>query len=191
VTHGVILYGPPAAGKDTITAHMHTLNPVYVLFPRLKAGAGRTIGYRMTTPEALDQLVAQGAIVWENARYDARYAIDLPELRARLRQHVPVLHLGQVPAVDAVKAATPGTRWFVVTVWCPREEAARRAEARGTGDVAERLRAWDETQPLAVSDLVVDTAQTPPSACARTIDQRARDGGVGTLPPAAGSADAG
>jgi guanylate kinase len=138
----------------------------------------------------LDRLYL-GAIVWENARYDARYAIDLPELRARLRQHVPVLHLGQVPAVDAVKAATPGTRWFVVTVWCPREEAARRAEARGTGDVAERLRAWDETQPLAVSDLVVDTAQTPPSACARTIDQRARDGGVGTLPPAAGSADAG
>ena len=26
---GVILYGPPAAGKDTITAHLHAVDPAY------------------------------------------------------------------------------------------------------------------------------------------------------------------
>jgi guanylate kinase len=166
---GLVLYGPPAAGKDTITVHLHALNPAYVLFPRLKVGAGRTTGYRMTTAEVLDQLARADAVAWENTRYGARYAIDVPELTARLEVHLPVLHLGQAAAIDAVKAATPDARWFVVSVWCPRDVAARRIEARATGDTAERLRAWDETEPLRAPDLALDTAATSAATAARVI----------------------
>lgn len=173
---GVILYGPPAAGKDTITAHLHAVDPAYVLFPRLKAGPGRTTGYRLTTSDELDRLDAAGAIVWENRRYGARYAIDRPELEARLHAQVPVLHLGQIPAVEAVKAATPDTDWLVVFVWCPRGEAARRIEQRATGDTEARLRAWDETEPLDVPDLRLDTAETPAQAAALAIDELVRKG---------------
>jgi ATP-dependent 26S proteasome regulatory subunit len=35
---GVILYGPPGAGKDTITAELSRLRPEFTLFQRLKAG---------------------------------------------------------------------------------------------------------------------------------------------------------
>ena len=34
---GVILYGPPAAGKDTITGELLALDPRYRQFSRLKA----------------------------------------------------------------------------------------------------------------------------------------------------------
>lgn len=45
----VMLYGPPAAGKDTVTEALIRLDRSYRLYQRLKVGAGRTDGYRMTT----------------------------------------------------------------------------------------------------------------------------------------------
>jgi guanylate kinase len=174
VTQGVILYGPPASGKDTITAALHTLDPTYVLFPRLKAGPGRTIGYRLTNPQTLDKLAQAGEIVFENTRYNSRYAIDRPELLRRLERHVPVVHLGQVEAVAAVKAAAPLTRWLVVSLWCPREVAATRIVDRGTGDADYRLQAWDTTEELNTADLHINTAVLPPEAAARTVDQQVK-----------------
>ncbi|TQS03808.1 guanylate kinase, partial [Microbispora hainanensis] len=42
---GVVLYGPPASGKNTITAAMHRHDPRFRLLPKLKVGAGRADGY--------------------------------------------------------------------------------------------------------------------------------------------------
>jgi hypothetical protein len=41
---GVILYGPPGAGKDTVTAALTSPDARFQLFRRIKAGAGRTMG---------------------------------------------------------------------------------------------------------------------------------------------------
>jgi guanylate kinase len=174
MTHGVILYGPPAAGKDTITRALRDLDDSYVLFPRLKIGEGRTAGYRMTTPEAVDQLRADGEIVWENCRYGACYIVDMPSLELGLREHVPVVHLGQSAGIDAVTRATPAARWLRVYLWCPRDVAAQRIKARRTGDSDERLRAWDETEPLSAFDLKVDTATVHPEAAAAAIHELVR-----------------
>jgi len=35
---GVLLYGPPAAGKDTVSAALIAVDARYVLFERLKVG---------------------------------------------------------------------------------------------------------------------------------------------------------
>lgn len=166
---GVILYGPPAAGKDTITHALRKLNTRYALFPRLKAGGGRTVGYRMTTEAALDTLRARDEIVWENRRYGALYSVDRPTLLEQLTDQVPVLHLGQVEAVDAVVRAIPAARWLVVYLWCPRDVATERITARGTGDVEARLRAWDETKPIQHADVSINTAETTADDAAREI----------------------
>jgi guanylate kinase len=171
MNRGLILYGPPAAGKDTITRHLEALHERYRLFPRLKAGRGRTAGYRMTTPAEIDQLRRHGDIIWENRRYGATYVIDRPELAARLAQHVPVLHLGQVEGVQAVTGAIPDTRWIVVYVWCPRDVAEIRIKERGTGDTAERLKAWDETPTIEAADLTINTHVVDPEGAARQIDR--------------------
>jgi len=165
---GVILYGPPAAGKDTVTERLAAIDPAYQLFARLKAGRGRTSGYRMTTPDHLDALEAAGGIIWRNQRYGATYVIDRPGLDQALTVGIPVLHMGQPDGIHAVTDATPSARWLVVYLWCPRDIAAHRIAERATGDTADRLTAWDQT-PRVDADLTIDTATTDPQEAAHTI----------------------
>jgi hypothetical protein len=103
----VILYGPPATGKDTVTEALTCLDENYRLYRRLKVGAGRTVGYRMTTLSHIKTLRSAGSVVWETRRYDALYVIDRASLTNMLTVCIPVLHVGQAEAVKAVTAALP------------------------------------------------------------------------------------
>lgn len=171
---GIILYGPPAAGKDTITAALHTLDPAYVHFPRLKAGPGRTTGYRVTTEHIIQQLRDRGEIIWENNAYGATYVIDKPELLRRLAAHIPVLHVGQPAAIGAIRAAAPTARWLTIALWCPRNTAAARILDRGTGDVERRLQTWDATSTLSQADLTFRTDLIGAADAATAIHARHR-----------------
>lgn len=144
---GVILYGPPASGKDTITRELRQLDPAYIQFPRIKAGPGRTTGYRMTTPADIQRLRERGEVIWENSRYESVYVVDRPELLRLLGDQVPVVHLGQLEAVGAITKAVPDASWLTVYVHAPRDVAAARIAARRTGDDASRLRAWARPSP--------------------------------------------
>ncbi|MEU5963877.1 kinase [Micromonospora parva] len=181
---GVILYGPPAAGKDTVTAALRDLDPRYALFERLKVGPGRTRGYRMADETTLDQLRRSGDVVWENHRYGARYVVDRPFLTQQLSAAVPVVHLGQRQAIAAVTRAVPAASWWVVYLWCPRDVAERRISARQTGDAGARLRAWDDTEPLPDADLTIDTAEVSPHAAAERIHRHVLADGRSSVPNA-------
>jgi guanylate kinase len=169
--YGLILYGPPAAGKDTVTRALTSLDSRYVLFPRLKVGHGRTSGYRMAKTQDIVALRARGEVVWENRRYESLYVIDRPFLLQELAIRVPVLHLGQSAAIDAVSAATPSAKWFITELWCPEDIATARIEQRQTGDTAARVAAWRETEPLQHPDLRIDTSETSPEAAATQVRQ--------------------
>lgn len=174
--HGVVLYGPPAAGKDTVTRALTELNSRYAQFARLKVGSGKSSGYRMGTAEQLHALEAAGDVVYANARYGNTYVIDRPGLDAAFEAGVPVVHLGQV---DGIQALVDGYRadWVVVLLWCSRDATARRSEGRGDADTAARLAAWDATREdldvhVAMTwDLTVDTTTASPQESARRIDQ--------------------
>ena len=167
----VVLYGPPASGKDTVTnALVQQYRGSFEHFRPLKAGPGRTTGYRLTTAEALDELRATGGLLWETHRYDAVYGVDEDELTRLLRRGaVPVLHLAEPAAVPRLRRARPGVRWLVVELWCPRDVAECRARARQTGDVDARLAAYDAFQPPDQIDLRINTARTPPGEAATAI----------------------
>ncbi|MEU4713159.1 kinase [Micromonospora purpureochromogenes] len=171
---GVILYGPPASGKDTVTSALHQLDDRYQQFRRLKVGQGRIAGYRMSSVAELAALRASGSVVWENRRYGSVYVIDAPGLRQQLHEQIPVVHVGQVNAVDAVREAFPDARWTVVALTCPRNVAERRIVERQTGDAAERLRAWDQTERLPTAGLTIDTSEASPGMAAELIDQAVR-----------------
>jgi guanylate kinase len=168
---GILLYGPPAAGKDSVTRSLHKVDDNYRIFRRLKVGGGRTEGYRISTPGEVESLRSRGDIVWENSRYGASYYIDRGYLLDQLGRFVSVVHLGQIQAVTAVRAAAPAATWLSVYLWCPREVAEERIKARNTGDDEERLRAWDATDPLLDADLKVDTADVSIEDAARLIDK--------------------
>ncbi|MFF8910953.1 phosphotransferase-like protein [Streptomyces olivaceoviridis] len=173
---GVILYGPPASGKDTVTTALSELDSKYVQFARLKVGTGKSAGYRMDTAEHLEELEAAGNVIYANARYGNTYAIDRPGVEAAFAAGVPVLHLGQV---DGIRALVDGYRadWSVVLLWCPREVTEKRSTERGDSNTAARLAAWDATRedldahPDMVWDLTVDTTASAPQDAARLIDQ--------------------
>ncbi|MGW3954056.1 phosphotransferase-like protein [Streptomyces sp. NPDC004752] len=172
---GVVLYGPPASGKDTVTAALAELRPQYHQFARLKVGTGKSVGYRMGTAEQLRELEAAGGVVYANRRYGNRYIIDAPGLDAAFAAGVPVVHLGQVDGIRALVDGYPAD-WSVVLLWCPREATAERSAGRGDSDTAARLAAWDATQedldayPGLAWDLKVDTTTESPQDAARLID---------------------
>jgi len=175
--YGVILYGPPASGKDTVTNRLVSIDPRYRQFSRAKCGGGRTASYRMITVNELESLRVSGDIIWENKRYGATYIVDkAPLLAITQAGEVPIVHLGQVPAVDAVKAAIADLKWLVVSLWCPREVAASRIKQRRTGDTEERFTAWEETEELKEFDLFIDTSSSSPEQAASLIHQSVVDG---------------
>lgn len=160
---GLILYGPPASGKDTVTAALSRLDPTYQRHRVLKAGRGTTRGYVSATPEAIRH--RNTAHKW--TRYGSLYAIDRDRLQADLAEGVPVLHCGDPAQVEAITQQVGG-RWVLVSLWCPREIAAQRLRDRGAVNVADRLRQWDETEPVEV-DLHIDSSTMRPDEIARTI----------------------
>lgn len=113
-------------------------------------------------------------MIWENHRYSSTYVVDRGELdRMVTAGLIPVVHLGQAAAVGAVVASTK-IQWIVTELWCPRETAVQRIVSRATGDVEERLQAWDATEHLAKPDLLIDTSLTSPREAAELIKQRTR-----------------
>ncbi|ELS55203.1 phosphotransferase-like protein [Streptomyces viridochromogenes] len=173
---GILLYGPPAAGKDTVTAALTELDARYVPFTRLKIGTGKTQGYRMGTPEQLAALEACGDVIYRNDRYGNVYVVDRPGLgQAMEGGRTPVIHLGQMVGMEQVAALFPA-QWVRVLLWCSKETTAQRSPQRGDTDTAARLAAWDATQadlaahPRAQWELHVDTEATAPHEAAERID---------------------
>ena len=166
---GILLYGPPASGKTTITHDLTARDPRIRLFERVKAGVGRSEGYRMSTPYAVDQLRAAGDIIFENHRYGSTYVIDRPGLTVALATGVPVIHLGQPEAIPAVTTAVIAADWLVVDLPCPRDITQDRLHHRGATDIPERLAAWEQTPRLDNPDLAIDTSITSPEDSAARI----------------------
>ncbi|MGW2353657.1 phosphotransferase-like protein [Actinacidiphila glaucinigra] len=172
----MILYGPPASGKDTVTTALTELDGRYALFARLKVGSGKSSGYRMGTAEQLQHLTTAGDVIYANSRYGNTYIVDRPGMSDAFDAGVPVVHLGQIDGVRALVGAFPAT-WVRVLLWCPQEVTAARSESRGDGDTAARLAAWEATrQDLDAHqseswDLTVDTVATTPEKSAWLIHQ--------------------
>lgn len=153
---GIILYGPPASGKSSITEALTALNPNYKLFKRLKVGGGRSDSYRMTTEGHLVQLREAGKILWENAAYGANYAIERDSIVDALSTQIPIIHVGQPAAVQALVDEF-GSQLLKVALRCPRDVAHSRLIRRGDSDVPERLTTWEQTPPLSTAELTLNT----------------------------------
>ncbi|MEV4183258.1 guanylate kinase [Streptosporangium canum] len=150
---GIVLYGPPASGKDTITATLTRLDPRFVLLPKLKVGTGRTAGYEFVTAEHLDKLREAGRLLVETRRYGNIYAVDRQAIEDRhAAGHVPVAHMGNIRDLRQLTSRV-SDGWLRVLLWVPREVTEQRSQGRGDADTGKRLTAWDET----LADLEANT----------------------------------
>ena len=178
MARGVVLYGPPASGKDTVTNALVQLDPTFRHYTRLKVGGGRIAGYEMVAASVLDDLRERGELLYENFRYGNRYAIDRPRLQALCDEGaIPVVHLGQVAGVRVLTASFPA-RWLSVLLWCSRGSTERRSAQRGSGDLTRRSDAWEETardldeHGDGTFALQIDTDHHEPDEAAKVIHDR-------------------
>ena len=169
----MILYGPPGSGKDTITDALVDADERFLLHRRLKVGSRSSERYRMASLAELAERERAGDVLFRNERYGNVYAFARPSLDEDRSRGIPVLHVGQVAGVRALKRYS--IRWLAVVLWCARETTARRVEGRGSTDVERRLAVWDETRlDLEQSraddfDLRLDTDELGPREAARLI----------------------
>lgn len=141
---GIILYGPPASGKDAVTAELCKLSERYSYFEKLKAGEGRTDGYRKVSEAQLAELRGNSDIVHEVTRYGATYAVDSTTIDKLIRDgRIPIVHMGQVAGINALRQR--GSRWLDVLLWCPKDVAEERLRQRGSADIDDRISVWNWT----------------------------------------------
>ncbi|WP_433245895.1 guanylate kinase [Streptosporangium sp. CA-135522] len=142
---GVVLYGPPASGKDTVTAALARLDARFVPLPKLKVGTGRADGYEFVSAEHLDKLRDAGRLLVETRRYGNVYAVDRQTIEDRhAAGYVPVAHMGNIADLRQLIGKAPDS-WLRVLLWVPREVTEQRSRGRGDADTGKRLTAWDET----------------------------------------------
>lgn len=173
---GLILYGPPASGKDSVTLELVSRRSRFEHFKRLKCGPGRTAGYRMLHEDQANELrKVPGAILWENRRYGATYFVDrsgLDQIWASCR--VPIVHLGQIEAVDAVVGGIDAD-WTVAELFARPEVLGKRIQSRGTGDEDERFAAVEQTPRLPAADVRIDTGALSIREAADAIERHMGD----------------
>lgn len=188
---GVILYGPPTSGKDTVTAELARQDARYTLLPKLKVGTGRSTGYRHVPSTELDKLRTTGRLVVETHRYGNVYAVDRDAIAALVEaDRVPIIHMGNLADLQRLRAAVP-LDWTAVLLWIPRAVCADRSKHRGDVDTPKRLQAWNETRNdlqatnTPVFNLIIHTDQADPAETARRIlaTAAAGPGHLVTVPP--------
>lgn len=175
---GVVLYGAPATGKDTVTTALCSLGS-FAHFERLKSGPGRTAGYRMVDAGQLDAVLATpDEVIWQDDRYGATYIVDRSHVEQLVHAgRIPVIHLGKPQAVDAVTRALPSVEWLVVELHTARDIALQRIVARTTGDTSARLDVYDSTPRLEAADLSIDTGLVDVDTAAKTIAEAVQQRG--------------
>ncbi|MEO3785896.1 guanylate kinase [Actinocorallia sp. B10E7] len=176
-TQGVILYGPPTSGKDTITDELTRRESRFLFLPKLKAGfsgpdPGR--GHRLISFMMMEALERSGALAVVTNRHRDIYAVDRQGVEdAAASGRVPVIHMDDVADLTRLREAVPIT-WLTVLLWTPREVCAERPAGRGD-DTADRLQAWDETRAdlgragTGVFDLEIRTDEVTAAEAAHQI----------------------
>ncbi|WP_344085236.1 kinase [Luedemannella helvata] len=161
-----------------MTAELLKLDDRFVLYQRLKVGAGRSAGYRLVSPERFRELEEAGEILYRNERYGNVYGIDRQTLDAlTVAGCIPVVHIGQAAGLAAMDGFP--ARWLRVLLWCERVTTERRSAARGDGDTAMRLAVWEETKqdldlhPDILFDVKIQTDQVAAIDAAQTIHHAA------------------
>ncbi|MBG0826806.1 guanylate kinase [Planomonospora sp. ID67723] len=131
---GIVLYGPPASGKDTLTTALAHADSRFVRLPKLKVGTGRPDGYEFVSAEHLATLRDAGRLLAETHRYGNVYAVDRQAIEDHhAAGHVPIVHMGNIPDLRKLIGREPDS-WLRVLLWVPREVTAQRSADRGDAD---------------------------------------------------------
>ncbi|WP_232660556.1 hypothetical protein [Pseudonocardia sp. TRM90224] len=149
---GILLAGPPASGKRTVTFALTSLRRSYAPFPALTVGSDTRVAAERTTQRHLDELKAWAQVFHEFTSDGARYVYDRERLnRIREQGRIPVACVDDIDVLRAFEREADD--WLQVLLWCPREEAERRLAATGVAPDRAAVRRWDRSEKGLLGDV--------------------------------------
>ncbi|MDF5758980.1 AAA family ATPase [Spongiactinospora sp. TRM90649] len=170
---GIILCGPPASGKSTVTGALHELDPRFVLARSLVVGDDHADDHDQVTHEQVERLRAAGRIIADTRRDGNRYVIDRHPIEHIAQAGlVPVVHVGSSRDVEGLSVMGEWVRVLLVTPpEIRRERLRRRADDAGGPRLRGRQDAVGAVPPAADLrfHLRIATNVTPAEHAAREI----------------------
>lgn len=130
---GIVLAGPPGAGKRTTAFALTALGRRYERLPALTTARESTLDIERATPAHIDELRAWAQVLHESDRQGGAHVYDHERLRAiRDAGRFAVVTLDTTSALDAFARESPD--WLAVLLHGPYDQArttvARRSWAR-------------------------------------------------------------
>lgn len=139
----LVLAGPPAVGKDTLTLKLEKLYSKFILFDKLKTGGGRRKTYRRISSEEFTRMSAAGSMVSEVRQHGSCYGVDREHLQALINaDFVPVIHTAHE---SEWKALSAHDGFVGIILWAAPDVAHKRLldrDGKNSATMAERLELW-------------------------------------------------
>jgi guanylate kinase len=175
---GILIAGPPASGKRTLTFALTSMRRSYAPFRALSAALHPTIAAERSTERHLDELKAWAQVFHEFTEDGMRYVFDHGRLN-KLREHgrIPVATVCDTAGMLAFEREADD--WLPILLWCPREVAEQREPALAQ---PARRRRWDRslhrlTRHLARFALVIRSDRWDAIGTAQLVHIAAQSGG--------------
>lgn len=181
----ILLSGPPATGKDAVTAALHCNDKRIVHFTKHRAGVGgQTASQYLDVDVALFKHMEQhGDFLQWHSRYGRYYGVSSQVLQHNiLNGLISVIHVCRYENLLALRSRNELRSAISILLMCSRQQVRLRLEERHQGHLEEierRLSAFDEEIQLLHEklvengsldfDLVIDTTYRSPDELAATI----------------------
>lgn len=154
---GVVLAGPPASGKRTVTFALTSLRRSYASFPALTVAHRARVAAEQTTRRHLDELRAWAQLFHEFTSDGIRFAYERERLNnLREQGRIPIACVDDGDVLQAFEREADD--WLQILLWCPRDEAERRLartwfahEKQRTPDRSS-MRRWDRSEKKLLRD---------------------------------------
>lgn len=126
-----LVCGPPASGKDTLTAQLCDYSTHYMRFQKhrglsdLEHNANDSTYINIPITE-FEQLANEQFFVQHHNRYDRAYGIAKSELERITIAHIPIIHTGALPNLLELERKLIEYRCIKILLWAPLEVLKQR-----------------------------------------------------------------
>jgi len=142
----LLLSGPPASGKDTVSHELINRNNRFVLFKKHRAGGETNSGYIDISTAQFKEMEAQNKFIQSHLRYGRLYGVSRDGIEKTLAYgKIPIIHTGRIENLVKLKDVF-GQKCIAIHLWEHRDILAERIRKRHNNaeEISARITALDE-----------------------------------------------
>lgn len=132
----ILISGPPASGKDTLTRALGCIDPAYRMANKHKDSRAGSTHHIIVTPAAFDAMLEQGAFLQWHERYGRRYGLACRTVEDILAEGgFPIIHTGRLANLRMLQSVMPDA--VSVLLQAPLNVLTGRLSQRHAGNAVE------------------------------------------------------